>query len=635
MERRVLAAIAASKPDSISTSSLVGVLWPANPPRSAHKVVQTNVLRLRTLLGARTILTTEHGYRLADHVDVDADRFERAFVDARASSSWDPVLAMVGGIPFDDLSGWPPAEARRARVEELHRSALEYRLEALLDSGGAEALVPELEELVMTEPLREKRWCLLVSALRKAGRRAEALRAVARARSVLISELGIEPGRDLASLYESLLVDGDALVEEPHRGDASRLSDRAYAEGESARERGDQRAAVLAYCRAGHLARASGDARRLVQAALGAAGDGFTTGLDATDDVVSLLLDAATVVPTAPTPTRSKLLSRLAITQSYHRSQDAGERDAQAALAIAHTLDEPELEARALHALVVVVDDPMRLAERVAWLGALMRLADGHPDQPWRRWALPLAASLAALEGDVARAASLLDELAQLAVISCDRVATYAAAHRGLLAASIAGDWPEARRAIAEVQAAGENAHFDPTAARLEAFALSGMIDLFEGMPPGFTPPAIEWPQPSMGFAVRAWHADGLARSGASEAAAKALTEIAPADLFDLERDAYWLPTMGLLADATYRADNAAIGEALVEVVQGVLSLTIVDAGGLYRGSVAHAAGLASAACGRRSHAASLLAEAAALHDRQGSRWMAAESRAALEVLSS
>ncbi len=79
-----------------------------------------------------------------------------------ASSIWDPVLAMSGGVPFDDLSGWPPAEARRARVEELHRSALEYRLEALLDSGVDEDLVPDLESLVSVEPLREKRWCLLV-----------------------------------------------------------------------------------------------------------------------------------------------------------------------------------------------------------------------------------------------------------------------------------------------------------------------------------------------------------------------------------------------------------------------------------------------------------------------------------------
>ncbi len=171
------------------------------------------------------------------------------------------------------------------------------------------------------------------------------MRAVGASGNVLISELGVELGPDLAALYESLLAEGDGFVDEPQRGDALLLSDRLYAEATAARERGDHRATVLAYCRSGQLARASGDARRLAQSALGAAGDGWTTGLDATDDVVSLLLDAAALVPTAPTPTRSKLLSRFAVTESYHRSQDAGERDARAALAIARTLDEPDLEA--------------------------------------------------------------------------------------------------------------------------------------------------------------------------------------------------------------------------------------------------------------------------------------------------
>jgi hypothetical protein len=262
-----------------------------------------------------------------------------------------------------------------------------------------------------------------------------------------------------------------------------------------------------------------------------------------------------------------------------------------------------------------------------------MRHADTHPELPWRRWALPLAASLAGLSGDVQGAESLLTELSHLGLTAADPVAIYAAAHRSVLASSIAGDWPQARRAVAEVQAAGERAHFDPTAARLEAFAVSAIIDLFEGVRPAFAPAAIEWPQPSMEFAVRAWHADGLARSGDVEAAAKALTEIVPADLLDLDRDVYWLPTMGLLADVSYRADNAEIAEAILEVIEDVLDLTIVDGGSLYRGSVAHAGGLASATCGRQRQAAALLTEAASTHDRQGSRWMVAESKMALHAL--
>ncbi len=268
-----------------------------------------------------------------------------------------------------------------------------------------------------------------------------------------------------------------------------------------------------------------------------------------------------------------------------------------------------------------------------AWLDALLRLADDHPDQPWRRWALQLAGHLAAREGDISRALSLLDELAQAAETSGDRVATYAATYRGMLAASIVGDWAQAREAVAAITAAGEAALFDPTAARLGALGLLGIIDLYEGRPVGNVPMAMEWPRPSMEFAVRVWYADGLARNGDVEAAAKALTDIVPADLFDLERDCYWLPTLGLLADAAHRSDNAAIAEALGELVEPVLPLTIVDPGCLYRGSVAHAAGLAAATCGRRALAIDLLSEAAAIHDRQGSPWMVRESRAALDAV--
>jgi len=206
------------------------------------------------LWGASTILTTERGYRLADDVAVDADRFERAVDEGRTSGAWDDAIASSGGVPFEDLGPWPPAEARRARIEELHRSALECRLDALLETGAGDTLVPELEALVKAEPLREKRWCLLVQALRSAGRRAEALRAVERARRVFIAELGIEPGVELTTLYEALLVEGGP-VDRESIGEALELCDRRYADANAARDSADLRGAVLAYCHSARLAR--------------------------------------------------------------------------------------------------------------------------------------------------------------------------------------------------------------------------------------------------------------------------------------------------------------------------------------------------------------------------------------------
>src|SRR5205807_5770328 len=135
---------------------------------------------------------------------------------------------------------------------------------------------------------------------------------------------------------------------------------------------------------------------------------------------------------------------------------------------------------------------------------ALLGHAKAHPHQPSRRWALPLAARLEAREGDVSRALSLLDELAQEATTSGDRVAAYAAAHREVLATSVAGDWPRARAAVGAVRATGEAAHFDPTAARLEEFGLSAIIDMFEGRPVGVPAPPIEWRPPAWALASQA-----------------------------------------------------------------------------------------------------------------------------------
>ena len=97
------------------------------------------------------------------------------------------------------------AQAERNRLEELRVAALEDRLAADLDLGGHAAAVAELEELAGRYPFRERLAGLLMLALYRSGRQAEALQAFAAARRALADELGIDPGRWLRQLETGIL----------------------------------------------------------------------------------------------------------------------------------------------------------------------------------------------------------------------------------------------------------------------------------------------------------------------------------------------------------------------------------------------------------------------------------------------
>src|SRR5204863_3317211 len=59
--------------------------------------------------------------------------------------------------------------------------------------------------MVRDEPLRERRRGQLMVALYRTGRQAEALQAFTRARSVLVDELGVEPGPALQRIQAAVL----------------------------------------------------------------------------------------------------------------------------------------------------------------------------------------------------------------------------------------------------------------------------------------------------------------------------------------------------------------------------------------------------------------------------------------------
>ena len=72
-------------------------------------------------------------------------------------------------------------------------------------------MIGELEALVRAHPLREGLWALLMVALYRDGRQADALATYQRARSQLADELGLDPGLQLQQLEQQILVHDAAL----------------------------------------------------------------------------------------------------------------------------------------------------------------------------------------------------------------------------------------------------------------------------------------------------------------------------------------------------------------------------------------------------------------------------------------
>ncbi|HEV2372088.1 MAG TPA: BTAD domain-containing putative transcriptional regulator, partial [Streptosporangiaceae bacterium] len=102
----------------------------------------------------------------------------------------------------------------QARIEELHVAAIEDRAEAMLGLGGHRELVGELAALATAHPLRERTRALLMMALFRDGRQADALAVYTQTRTLLAEELGIDPGQQLQQLHQRILA-GDPVLATP------------------------------------------------------------------------------------------------------------------------------------------------------------------------------------------------------------------------------------------------------------------------------------------------------------------------------------------------------------------------------------------------------------------------------------
>ncbi|MGI9612462.1 MAG: AfsR/SARP family transcriptional regulator [Acidimicrobiales bacterium] len=204
----LLAALALSVGSAVPVSRLVELVWSDDPPRTAEKTLQSYVTRLRKALGPDSIERTGVAYRLTmDPASIDVERFKRHL----AAGQVDAALAQWTGTPLAGLDTGGLTGAVDGLVEQW-LGAKEANLGQVVQDDPA-AGVAALTELTARYPFREGLWALLMTALYRDGRQADALGAYRRARQHLVEELGVEPGPRLREL-EALVLGQD------HRLDA-------------------------------------------------------------------------------------------------------------------------------------------------------------------------------------------------------------------------------------------------------------------------------------------------------------------------------------------------------------------------------------------------------------------------------
>ncbi len=226
--RQMLALLALRANKVLRTDQLIDELWGSAPPRSALGTLQSYIYQLRKILkagngqdlgtpsGTANLCTWQTGYQLVVPTScVDAHRFEQLVAHGcgeltsggldQAAENFQDALHLWRGVPLPDVRLGSLLSVEATRLAELHRVAVDRRLEVDLQLNRHHDVLGELMALVANEPTNEGFAGKLMTALYRVGRRSEALQVYQRTRQALAKELGLEPSPELRRVQSAVL----------------------------------------------------------------------------------------------------------------------------------------------------------------------------------------------------------------------------------------------------------------------------------------------------------------------------------------------------------------------------------------------------------------------------------------------
>ncbi|WP_431727283.1 AfsR/SARP family transcriptional regulator [Verrucosispora sp. TAA-831] len=197
----------------VAMDRLITDIWDGGPPRTAVGAVHVHICRLRRQLGDGAITTTPRGYRInVDEFDLtlfrDAAKRGRdhaaAGRHAQAVDDLGTALALWRGPALDGLTDNIALGGFSASLDDDRLACAEAYADSGLILGRHREMAGTLRQLVVEHPLHEPLHHRLMIALHLSGQKTEALMAYASASAILRREIGLEPGRELQSLYREI-----------------------------------------------------------------------------------------------------------------------------------------------------------------------------------------------------------------------------------------------------------------------------------------------------------------------------------------------------------------------------------------------------------------------------------------------